>query len=157
MDTLIIVVASVAAIGIAGIFFVSLTAARPTDLGIHDGRLSDLPPTPNCVSSYATDELQGIQPLVFAGDPAKALAKVRQIVAAMRGATLVESHPDYLHVEFRSSIFRFVDDVEFQLDDKANQIHFRSASRTGYSDIGMNRTRMERIRKLFESRQQLTK
>ena len=151
MNTLIVVLAGATAAGLAGTFFLSLTAARPTDLGIHEGRLSDLPSTPNCVSTYSTDELHSIEPLAFDGDPAKALAKVRQIVSAMHGATLVKSQPDYLHVEFRSRFFRFVDDVEFQLDAQENQIQFRSASRTGHSDLGVNRARMDRIRKLFES------
>jgi len=151
MHTLIIVLAGATAAGVAGTFFLSLTAARPTDLGIHDGRLSNLPSTPNCVSTYSTDELHSIEPLAFDGEPATALVKVRQIVSAMHGATLVESQPNYLHVEFRSRLFRFVDDVEFQLDAHANHIHFRSASRTGHSDLGVNRARMERIRKLFES------
>jgi uncharacterized protein (DUF1499 family) len=42
--------------------------------------------------------------------------------------------------------------VEFFVDARTNQIHFRSASRTGHSDPGVNRARMERIRKLFETR-----
>ncbi|HIE97300.1 MAG TPA: DUF1499 domain-containing protein [Planctomycetes bacterium] len=141
------------AVGIAGIFLLSLTAARPADLGVHGGRLSDLPSTPNCVSSYATDELHSIQPLTFEGDPARALAKVRDLVHNMAGATLVETKYNYLHVEFRSPFFRFVDDAEFCLDAHANQIHFRSASRTGHSDLEVNRTRMERIRKLFQRAQ----
>jgi uncharacterized protein (DUF1499 family) len=46
-------------------------------------------------------------------------------------------------------IFRFVDDVEFYIDERANLIHFRSASRLGYSDMGVNRKRMETIRASF--------
>ena len=34
-------------------------------------------------------------------------------------------------------------------DDNAKTIHFRSASRIGYSDLGVNRRRMEEIRKAF--------
>jgi uncharacterized protein (DUF1499 family) len=43
----------------------------------------------------------------------------------------------------------FVDDVEFYLDDAAKQIHFRSSSRLGRSDLGVNRQRMEEIRRRF--------
>jgi len=35
--------------------------------------------------------------------------------------------------------------VEFVLDDSARVIHFRSASRTGYYDFGVNRKRMQEI------------
>lgn len=152
MHTLIVVVVTVLAAGIAGTFVLSLTADRPAGLGVHDGRLAEVPSSPNCVSTYASTKLHGIQPLVFDGNPDRALEKVRALVSTMRGATLVEAKSDYLYVEFRSQMFRFVDDVEFFVDARTNQIHFRSASRTGHSDLGVNRARMERIRKLFETR-----
>jgi uncharacterized protein (DUF1499 family) len=41
--------------------------------------------------------------------------------------------------------------VEFLVDPEAKVIHFRSASRVGRSDFGVNRKRMEEIRKDFES------
>jgi uncharacterized protein (DUF1499 family) len=44
-------------------------------------------------------------------------------------------------------LFRFVDDVEFLADDAAKVIHVRSASRLGRSDLGVNRKRIELIRK----------
>jgi uncharacterized protein (DUF1499 family) len=46
----------------------------------------------------------------------------------------------------------FVDDVEFFFPDSA-VIHMRSASRVGYSDFGVNRKRLEKIRQLFQKRQ----
>ncbi len=56
----------------------------------------------------------------------------------------------YLHAEFSSALFRFVDDVEFVLDAEHQVIHFRSASRVGRSDLGVNRQRMEQIRSAWE-------
>ena len=55
---------------------------------------------------------------------------------------------EFLHIEFTSKIFRFIDDVEFYFD-KPGVIHFRSASRIGHSDMGVNRDRMEEIERLF--------
>ena len=45
----------------------------------------------------------------------------------------------------------FVDDVEFYFN-KPGRISLRSASRLGYSDMGVNRRRMEKIRNLFEGK-----
>jgi uncharacterized protein (DUF1499 family) len=45
-----------------------------------------------------------------------------------------------------------VDDVEFVFDDESKTIHFRSASRIGYGDYGVNRDRMEAIRMLVETK-----
>ena len=37
------------------------------------------------------------------------------------------------------------------LDDKEKLIHFRSAARMGWSDMGVNRKRMRKIRELYKS------
>jgi uncharacterized protein (DUF1499 family) len=42
-----------------------------------------------------------------------------------------------------------VDDVEFLADDEERRIHFRSASRTGYYDFGVNRKRMKKISEAY--------
>ena len=73
-------------------------------------------------------------------------------MADLPRAKLVEEDEDYLHYEFTSLLLRFVDDVEFVFDDATRTIHFRSASRTGYSDLGVNRRRMEEIRVVVEGR-----
>ena len=67
--------------------------------------------------------------------------------------TIVREEEGYMHAEARSLLFRFVDDVEFLLDADNRLIHVRSASRTGYSDLGVNRRRVERIRTAFENMQ----
>jgi len=44
-----------------------------------------------------------------------------------------------------------VDDVEFHLDEATQTAHFRSASRIGYSDLGVNRKRMEEFTSLYRA------
>jgi uncharacterized protein (DUF1499 family) len=75
---------------------------------------------------------------------------IEKIVRAMPRTSVVSLEEDYMHVECSSRLFRFVDDVEFWFDDENKVIHFRSASRKGYSDFGVNRKRMEKIREQFE-------
>ena len=67
------------------------------------------------------------------------------VLRDMKRCTIVTSDPAYIHAEFRSALFGFVDDVDFVFDDKAHLIQFRSASRTGYYDFGVNRKRMNEI------------
>lgn len=43
---------------------------------------------------------------------------------------------NYIHAESVSAIMRFVNDVAFFFDDRQKFIHFKSASRVGYSDLG---------------------
>lgn len=91
-----------------------------------------------------------MQPLSWSGDLAQAKARLRQAVLAAGDATFVVEGDTYWHLEFRSRLFRFVDDVEFLFDLERKVIHVRSASRVGYSDLGVNRKRVERIRTLFQ-------
>ena len=100
------------------------------------------------------DERHKIAPLTYDGSPENALKRLRTIVLDTGKATIVSERSNYLHAEFRSKWFKFVDDVEFWLpetNDAKGIIHIRSASRSGYSDFGVNRERMEEIRILFDA------
>lgn len=125
------------------------SGSRPENLGLKDGRFAPCPDKPNCVSTFASDEEHKIEPISFTGSAAEAKARLKAVLAKMSRAHIVSEKENYLHVEFTSLIWRFVDDVQFYIDDNAKLIHFKSASRIGHSDLGANRNRMEKIRKLF--------
>ncbi len=113
-----------------------------------NGRPAELAPcpnSPNCVSTKSKDPGRAMPPLPYLGSGRESLDRLVAIVLEMKRATIVASSPIYLHVKFRSALFRFVDDVEFVLEDSASVVHFRSASRTGYYDFGVNRKRMKEI------------
>jgi uncharacterized protein (DUF1499 family) len=122
---------------------------RPTNLGVTNGRLVACKRSPNCVSSQAdpADAEHHIAPIAFRGDAVTAL---RKLMHAMERVTVVREAPDYLHAEFRSKLMGFVDDVEFYYDKAAGLIHVRSASRLGRRDFGVNRKRIEEIRRLIQ-------
>ena len=112
--------------------------------------LPGCPGSPNCVSSRpGEDAVHGIAPFAFSGDPAVALERLKQVAVA-EGGRLVRAKGGYVHLEFRSRVFRFVDDVEFLLGSEPGRIEVRSASRSGHSDLGVNRRRVERLRTRFE-------
>ncbi|MFO0705652.1 MAG: DUF1499 domain-containing protein [Nitrospira sp.] len=112
--------------------------------------LAPCPSSPNCVSTQATDEGHAIAPYRYRKSRAEAKESLKVIVQAMSRTKLVEEDESYLHYEFTSLLLRFVDDVEFLFDDESKTIHFRSASRVGYGDFGVNRRRMEELRSLIE-------
>jgi len=114
-------------------------------------QLAPCPSKPNCVSSLATDAAQQVAPLAYTGDPAAAMRRLRAVIAAMPRATMVEATDRALRAELRSRLFRFVDDVDCVVDPAAGVIQIRSASRLGYSDLGVNRQRVEAIRSAFET------
>ena len=90
-----------------------------------------------------------MDPIPYAGDPAEARERLLAVLRAWPRAKIVREEPGAVTVECRSRIFRFVDDVDFRFDDEARQIHFRSASRLGRRDFGVNRQRMEEMRRRY--------
>ncbi len=125
------------------------SGTRPSNLGVTDGKLAACPNKPNCVNSQSGRGGHAIAPLSFSGDPAAAMQRVKAVVEAMPRARVIESRSDYLYAEFSTPLMGFVDDVELFGDGKV--IHVRSASRLGYSDLGVNRKRVEAIREAFRS------
>ncbi|MDZ8187745.1 MAG: DUF1499 domain-containing protein [Nostoc sp. ChiSLP02] len=119
---------------------------RPNNLGVSNGKLASCPNSPNCVSSYSTDEVHQIAPLAFNSSPESALANLKTIIESLPRTKIITESQDYIYAEFKSALMGFVDDVEFFLDRNANVIQVRSASRLGYGDLGVNRQRIETIR-----------
>lgn len=117
---------------------------RPASLGIHNNQLAICPDSPNCVSSFDTRESHRIEPLQGS------LGDVKTAILQMPRVAVITENEDYLHAEFTSRLMGFVDDVEFLADPSQGIVHVRSASRLGYSDMGVNRERIETIRGLME-------
>lgn len=108
-------------------------------------RLDACKEKPNCVSSMDTRDNYMVSPFTYSGDSKVLTSRLIKIIQEMPRTSIVVSSPNYLHVEFKSAIFRFIDDVEFLLDDEKKLLHMRSSSRTGYSDFGVNRKRLNAI------------
>ena len=109
-------------------------------------RLQPCPNSPNCVCSDATDS-HGIEPIAITGDPQLMWRRLQEHLARQRGFTIKQVEDDYLRVEAKTRLLGFVDDVEFELRAGAGVVAVRSASRVGYSDLGANRRRIEKIRR----------
>jgi len=109
-------------------------------------RMQPCPSSPNCVSSKADPGPHFIEPLVSATDVAELILTIKASLEKDSAFTIVEVEANYLRVEARTRILRFVDDVEFQIRPGSNVVDMRSGSRVGYSDLGKNRRRLEAIR-----------
>lgn len=119
--------------------------------GLEQGRLRACPNSPNCVCSQDTAAEHAIAPLSFTGDVAAAKARLIQAIATLPRSKIVVNEPSYLHVTCTTLVLRFVDDLEFLIDAEAQAIHVRSASRLGYSDLGVNRKRVETLREAWNA------
>ena len=118
-------------------------------------RLAPCPRKPNCVSTEAPPgSSKRMDPIPYTGSLDEARARLLEVLRGYPRTRIVSDpglEPHYLKAECRSRIFRFVDDVEFVFDEGAKLIRFRSASRLGRKDFGVNRQRMEEIRAAFEA------
>ncbi len=136
------------------VILILLTGCSGTmpNLGINNNELAPCPESPNCVNSQAVSEKHYIQPMSYTGTQQEAHDRLLQILESEKRTKILSVQENYIRVEFTSALFRFVDDVEFYFPEEQDDetiIHVRSASRVGYSDLGANRKRIERIRSEF--------
>jgi uncharacterized protein (DUF1499 family) len=137
-----------------------LAGRPPAEPGLKDGKLRPPSRTPNSVSSQAhlwpegeyASEYAKIEPLRYTDDSSIAMNRLRETLTSWPGARIVENRPEYIRVQFKTRWLRFVDDAEFLLDPAERVIHVRSASRLGRKDFGVNRARVEALRRNLEFR-----
>ena len=146
------IVLVVACLPVISLAMLSFFSRKPDNLGVVNRRLADCPATPNCVCTQCDDPERRMKPLRFTGTPEEAMERLKVIVAAMPRSKVVTANQRYIHAEFTSRLFRFVDDVEFRIEPDSKTVHFRSASRVGRSDLGVNRQRMTEIGRKFDEK-----
>ena len=101
---------------------------------------------PHCVSSVDSRDSFKIAPLSHNHSSiSKAKKELIDFLKKQERVEIKTNEENYVHATFKSEIMGFVDDVEFHFKDKV--VHVRSISRVGISDLGVNRARIERIRK----------
>jgi len=113
--------------------------------------LDPCPNSPNCVCTYEKKARKSKPTLPFKGNLNESRANLKNLILGMESTELTTEEPNYLHFEFHTAIWKFIDDVEFYFDDKKKEIHYRSASRIGYGDFGANKRRMKEIVQLWSA------
>lgn len=128
-----------------------LLASCATTPGDSKPLFAPCPSSPNCVSSKASEQSHRIDALPLAMSDEQAWPLVVDTIAAMPRTRVVSQTGNSLRAVVHSRLFRFVDDLELQLDADKHQLDIRSASRLGYSDLGVNRARVEQIKTQLQS------
>lgn len=108
------------------------------------------PSSPNCVAStLPTDSSHHVPVLAGAGSHQQSLDRLTQFLDAEPRVTwhVIDDHR--IQAEFSSRVFGFVDDVTLYLHEDG-RVDIRSASRTGYWDMGANRRRAEQLRQVLD-------
>ena len=129
---------------------IGCSAPRPDNLGLKNNLLLSCPKSPNCVLSQASDQKHQIHPMHYTSSVEIAKERLNQVILSMVDTRIITQNKVYWHVEFTTRWLRFIDDVEFYFPESEALIHLRSASRSGFWDLGVNRKRVEEIRSRFE-------
>jgi uncharacterized protein (DUF1499 family) len=128
------------------VFVLSALLGAPGEgLGGTKGKLAPCPDSPNCVSTQSERKRHAMAPLPYLQTREASRERILSILKGMKRMEIVKLTESHIRAEFRTALWGFVDDVEFFLDDTARVVHFRSASRVGYYDFGLNRRRMKEI------------
>lgn len=136
-----------------GCFFPLLMSCAANPTGFTAGPLRPCPDTPNCVSSMDKREKHAVDPFAYDGDWTAERDRLVKMLLEMKRTEVVAVEERYVRAECRSLIFRFVDDLEFYFDTDEQVVHLRSAARVGHSDFGVNRKRVEEMRRLWVKEQ----
>ncbi len=132
---------------LAGVVVLVVLSHRPVELGLVGGKLRPCPEKPNCVCSTASDEEHTIASLTLPQEGAvEAFAQLVSLAEGMAGARVVQHDATYAHLAFTTPLLHFQDDLELHLDPATGEAQVRSGSRVGYSDLGVNRRRVEALR-----------
>lgn len=140
---------------------VSCAGKPPTGLGVTTTKttgqskrtLSPCPESPNCITSYIHNGDRGhyMAPIKFSMLTAKAKKKVLNYLENASNIKIIKKSDSYIYAEVTSMIFRFVDDMELYFSSEG-VMHFRSASRVGYSDLGTNKSHIKEVAKELKKR-----
>ena len=114
-----------------------LVGPLPTDLGVHDGKLSPCTTPAHCARQTWPSS-----------SPETDFASIVAYVMEMPRTEVVDQNDHYIHAEASSALFGFVDDLEVLLDVSNGSIQARSVSRLGDSDLGVNANRLRELQSL---------
>lgn len=138
-------------IGLLALIMVVKNSQIPGGLGVSQGKLAPMPKSPNAVSSQSEDPAKRVDPIPFNGDLKESYSWIRKGLEEYGNMEILKEDEDYIHVVNTTEAMKYKDDLEFYFDREAALIHFRSASRIGYSDGGLNRKRYEKLLEILES------
>jgi uncharacterized protein (DUF1499 family) len=139
----------VGVIGVIAIYMVVKNNVVPKNIGVENGELTQMPNKPNAVSSQTDEEDKKVEALEFIVNLEDSKEKLLKSIQNYGNAKIIKNEKNYVYAIFTTGKMKYHDDVEFYFDESAKLIHFRSASRIGYSDMGLNRERYNKLREFY--------
>lgn len=129
----------------------SLISSKWHPKGLVKGKLARCTEKPNCVcSEYPEDKKHFVAPIKISDVVIHDVVDIVKGIIQDMGGKVVFEDENYIAATFQSPLFRFTDDLEIRIDLEGKLMHVRSAARVGYSDIGVNKSRVEVFMQKFD-------
>jgi uncharacterized protein (DUF1499 family) len=77
---------------------------------------------------------------------------MKKALASYGDIEIKKESKDYIYAVATTGKMKFHDDIEIYFDEVNKEIQYRSASRAGYSDMGLNRKRYDQISEYYKQR-----
>ncbi|WP_189435876.1 DUF1499 domain-containing protein [Pseudovibrio japonicus] len=123
----------------------------PDYVGVQDGQFAPLPKSPNAVSSQTQETAsRHVDPLPMLATLEATQAALADTLQEMGRNKVRKAEGPYMHAVFTTEQMGYNDDVELWIDEQAGVVHYRSQSRVGYSDRGLNKTRYDRFSSIYK-------
>ncbi|WP_147804013.1 DUF1499 domain-containing protein [Alkalicoccus halolimnae] len=140
---------TISALLVSSIAYLVIKNNKEPDLGVENGMLAEMPPTPNAVSSQASGGKYTAPFPIYNNDPQASWNLLIETLINQDRTEMVAAEDHYAHVVFHSPVMKFKDDTEFYLNESSGHIDVRSGARVGCYDMDVNRKRVEALRKEY--------
>lgn len=149
----VLILIALGAVGtLLALIMMGMLSRSGTAPGLVEGKLSPCPQSPNCIcTEYPADIKHYTKPVEYGSANIKVVRSLIRKSIDATGGTMVREKDNYFAATYRSGVFGFVDDLEVRINEATKQIHIRSASRIGYSDMGANAKRVRTLVQLLQS------
>ena len=148
LKNLLVVLVLLVAVGFIYIYWQN---SQVPELGVNQGKFKPLDNRPNAVSTQTTQDSKRVSTLTMKQDLSTTKAALLYAIEQYGGAEIKQQDADYIYAVFVTPTMKYRDDAEFWLDEKNKRVHFRSSSRAGYSDRGLNRQRYNALVDFYEN------
>lgn len=147
---LLIIIALIVGLMTLGMITIYIQNSKPQmELGLVNGVFQEIPNKDNSVSTQTVFDEKRIEPIAFRNDLKTAVIAMKKTLEAYGGIEITEEKENYIYAVATTGTMKFHDDIEIYFDEDEGLIHYRSASRAGYSDMGLNRQRFEALKALY--------
>ena len=156
MKTFLLIAVVLLLLALTYFYYLGIRSQTGSAKGLVDGRLAPCPDTPNCIcTEYPDDTAHFTQPLSLDAINKEDISHAVQQAIQHTGGEIINTTENTVTATYTSSIFRYVDDFEVRIDKAAAQLHIRSASRVGRSDLGANIKRVNAFKQAINQQLQL--